>query len=157
MHLLGFYLVPSFGIYSSFISFCLTFCDCGFFSASCWIVGWGYLRGFCRLLGERIWFLPAGGWSWVLSLWLAELCSGRLYPACKLICGTLFPPCWLFGLEYPSTLAYRLLSEARSWVENGVLQEGLYQWVLSRTVVYHCLCPCSEPQPPPAPQQTLRY
>ena len=33
--LLGFYLVPTFGTYSSAVSFCLTSCDCGFHSTGC--------------------------------------------------------------------------------------------------------------------------
>ena len=36
--LLGFYLVPSSGIYFSAVSFCLTFCVCGLRSAGCQIV-----------------------------------------------------------------------------------------------------------------------
>ena len=36
--LLGFYLVPSSGTYSSAISFCLTFCDCDFRSSGCRVV-----------------------------------------------------------------------------------------------------------------------
>ena len=49
--LLGFYLVPSSGIYSSAISFCLTFCVCG-------------PTGVCPLVGEAglrvLWRLPSG-------------------------------------------------------------------------------------------------
>ena len=43
--------------------------------------------------------------------------------------GAAFPPCWLFGLRHPSTEAYRLLGGARSWYQNGNLQESSYQWI----------------------------
>ena len=63
--LLGFYLVPSSGIYSSAVSFCLTCCDWDFSSASCRVGcnsscfygllpgGWNCLRGLYRLPGGR--------------------------------------------------------------------------------------------------------
>ena len=80
---LGFYLVPLSGTYSSAFSFCLTFCDCSFHSTGCRVVVLAFavspvvdeagLRGLCRLPGGRDWFLPTGGWSWVLTLYWAKL------------------------------------------------------------------------------------
>ena len=46
----------------------------------------------------------------------------------------LFLPCWLFGLRHPSIGPYRLLGRARSWWENGGLQESSWQRLLSRTI-----------------------
>ena len=85
--LLGFYLVPLSGAYSPAILFCLTFCDCNFHSTSCRpvvilvsavcsLVDEAGQRGLCKLSGGGDWFLPSGGWSWVLSLWWAGPCQG---------------------------------------------------------------------------------
>ena len=41
--------------------------------------------------------------------------------------GAVFPLCWLFGLRPPRIAAHQLLSGARSWWENGGLQEGSCQ------------------------------
>ena len=50
--------------------------------------------------------------------------------------GAVFPPCWLFGLRWPSNGAYRAFGEA-----NGRLQEGSRQWALPRTSVARVLVP----------------
>ena len=42
-----------------------------------------------------------------------DVFSGQLWG--QLIDGTVFLPCWLFGLKCPSIGAYRLLGRARSW------------------------------------------
>ena len=42
-------------------------------------------------------------------------------------CGTLFLSCWGFGLRLSSTGTRKLLGAARSWCQNGDLQENLYQ------------------------------
>ena len=68
--------------------------------------------------------------------------------------GTVFPPCWFFGLRRPSTGAYRILGGARSWWENGSLLEGSHQWAISRDaaasvpvpIVSHS-CPCLHRRP----------
>ena len=49
--LLDFYVVPLFGTYSSCISFCLTFCDCGFYSEDCMVVVL-LASAVCHLVGE---------------------------------------------------------------------------------------------------------
>ena len=51
--LLGFYLVPSSGTYSSAVSFYLTFCDCGFCSAGCSVIVF-LSSAVCPLLGEAV-------------------------------------------------------------------------------------------------------
>ena len=65
--------------------------------------------------------------------------------------GTVFLPCWLFGLKCPSIGAYRLLSRARSRWENGDLQEGSCQWVLPRSTATSAfvLTVSYSHQPPP--------
>ena len=55
--------------------------------------------------------------------------------------GAVSLPCWLVGLKCPGNGAYRLLSGARSCWENGGLQEGLCQWVLTRTAAASVLVP----------------
>ena len=83
--LLGFYLLPSSGTHSSAGSFCLTFCDCGFYSTDCRVVvllllsalpldeaGWEA----CADSDGSTWFLPTGRWGWVLSFWWTETCQG---------------------------------------------------------------------------------
>ena len=105
--LLGFYHVLSSGTYPSGISFCLTFCDCGFCctdcgvvvlaSAFCPLVDEAQLRGLCRLPGGSDCFLPTRGWTWVLTLWWAGLCQGIcLAGSCGL--RKTQPVCWWVGL-----------------------------------------------------------
>ena len=50
---LEFYVVPLFGTYSSCISFCLTFCDCGFYSEDC-MVGVLFASAVFPLLDEAV-------------------------------------------------------------------------------------------------------
>ena len=50
--------------------------------------------------------------------------------------GAEFPPCWLFGLRWPSTGGYRLFGGA-----NGRLREGSCQGVLPRTSAASVLVP----------------
>ena len=72
------------GTYSSAIAFCLNFCVFGptdfrivvLVSAVCSLVDEAGQRGLCKLSGGGDWFLPSGGWSWVLSLWWAGPCQG---------------------------------------------------------------------------------
>ena len=59
--------------------------------------------------------------------------------------GAEFPPCWLFGLRWPSTGAYRPFGGAK-----GRLQEGLHQGVLSRTSAASVLVPAVSHSRPPA-------
>ena len=115
-------------------------------------------------------YLPTGEWSWVLSLWWAGLCqvvclqaavgSVRLSAACLIMGGAVFLPCWLFGLRHPRTGAYSLLSESRSWHQNGSLQKGSCQLVLPGTSATSVLVPtvshsCS-PHLPTRPFKTSR-
>ena len=77
--LLGCYIVPSSGIYSSAVSFCLTLCVycptvcrtvVPLISGVFPLVDEYGLRGLFRLPGGRDSCQPIDGWSWVLSLWL---------------------------------------------------------------------------------------
>ena len=71
--------------------------------------------------------------------------------------GAVCLPCWLFGLRRPSTGAYRMLHGARSWWENGGLQEGSRQAVLSRTIATSVFVLTVSHSCPPPLQETLRY
>ena len=82
---LEFYLVPSSGIYSSSVSFCLTFCVYGVCSAGCWIIIHS-TSAICPLPGE------AG----------LEACAGFLV-------GVLVPAHWCLELD-PNHLVDRTMS-----------------------------------------------
>ena len=66
--------------------------------------------------------------------------------------GAEFPPCWLFGLRWPSTGAYRLFGGV-----NGRLQEGSCQGVLPRTSAASVLVPVVSHSCPPPLQETLQH
>ena len=66
--------------------------------------------------------------------------------------GAEFPPCWLFGLRWPSTGAYRLFGGA-----NGGLRAGLCQGVLPRTSAASVLVPTVSHSHPPPLQETLHH
>ena len=73
--LLGFYLVPSSGTYSCAISFCLTFCDCGFCSAGCGVVVL-LVSAVCPLVWMRLSkrLLQASWWEGLVPAhWWVEL------------------------------------------------------------------------------------
>ena len=71
--------------------------------------------------------------------------------------GAVFLPCWLFGLRCPSTGPYTLLDGARSWLENGGLQEGSHQWVLPRNTSSSVSVPSVSHSCPLPPHEALQY
>ena len=141
---------PSSGTYSSAVSFCLPYCDCGFCSIGCRIVVL-LPSAVCPLVDEAVYvacagflvggFLPTGGWSCILPLWWAGRCSERVLVPCLLMGGAVFPPCWLFSLRHPSAGTYRLLGAARSWEVNGGPLEGSHQRVHCRTATANVFVP----------------
>ena len=66
--------------------------------------------------------------------------------------GAGFPPCWLFGLRWPGTGAYRLFGGA-----NGRLWEGSCQGALPRTSAASVLVPAVSHSYPPPLQETLHH
>ena len=66
-------------------------------------------------------------------------------------------PVLLFGLRHPSTGACRLLGGARSWWEDGYLQEGPCQWVLSKTLAASVFVSAVNHSHPLPPQKALKY
>ena len=94
------------------------------------------MRVFQASLWEGL-VLHTGGWSWVLSLWWAGSCQEMCLVDS---CGVRDTDWWdcipaLLAVwpKAAHTGAYRLLGGARSWRENGSLQEGPCQWAPPRT------------------------
>ena len=164
--LLGFFLVPLSGTYSSVVSFC----DCSFHPTSCRVVvplvpavcplvDEAGLRGLCRLPGGR---------NWVLSLWWAGPCQGVCLAGSYGLRKTLGSPSadgWgclpTLLVVWPKASQYWSLQSVqwgqvlvRKWGPPG----GLTPTSTPQNYHHQCLCPHSEPQPPPLPpQETLQY
>ena len=82
--LLGFYLIPSSGMHSFPVSFCLTFCDCSFYSTGfraaiiLAFVTWNWV-GEAKMLMQASWSeepVSVHWWVLVLAPWWAGPCSG---------------------------------------------------------------------------------
>ena len=120
----------------------------------------------CRLPGESNWFLPTGEWSLVPLV-------GRAFPGLvfngKLCAQEDFKQsvCWWVGLcshpvgclawGIPALEAYRMLCGARSWWENGGLQEGSCQSVIPWTTATNVFVPPESHSHPLPLQETLQY
>ena len=117
-------------------------------------------KGLSWLPSRRDWFLPTGGYSWVLSLWWAGPCQGVcLVGSCRLrkTLGSLsskgqgcVPTLLVFWPEASQHWSLQGVGWGRVLVRKSRPPGGLTP--MSTPQNLHCqrLCPHSEPQPPPA-------
>ena len=139
---LGFYFVPSSGTYSSSVSFCLTFCVYGVCSAVSvlWFLlflmsapsGWVCLRSLYLFPGGRRWCLPTGCWVCQVG---RTILRGVSRGGCGLrkTLGSQSAGGWgcvlfVVWVRYPGLGTYGLLGGARSWCQNGRLQNTSHNY-----------------------------